>query len=181
MSVERYNRLAADFRGTAEAVPPERWSAASPCEGWTALDVVDHVVESHLMQLSFLGQQPGQVDSVQEQPIAALRTVSSAVAAQLADPDRAEQMIVGVGGETTFAESIDMFLSFDLLIHRWDLAQAAGLEAVFDPADMRWAWSVTEGFGEFLRADGVCGPALSPPQDADEQTALLAHLGRRVR
>ena len=181
MSVERYNRLAADFLGTAEAVPPERWSAASPCAGWTALDVVDHVVQSHLMQLSFLDRQPDQVAPVREQPIAALRRVSSAVAAQLADPDQAEQIIVGVGGETTFAESIDMFLSFDLLIHRWDLAQPAGLEAVLDPADIRWAWSVAEGFGEFLRAEGVCGPALSPPTGADEQAALLAHLGRRVR
>lgn len=49
----RHARLAADFRAAAAAVPPDRWGAPSPCEGWTAHDVVTHVVDAHLMQLGF--------------------------------------------------------------------------------------------------------------------------------
>lgn len=180
MILERYNRLAAGFQHTAEAVPPDRWSSVSPCEGWTARDVAGHVIEAHLMQLSFVGEQPGHVPSVEDQPLAALRSVRAAVADQLAVDERANQAIEGVGGRTTFAESVDRFLSFDLLIHRWDLAHASGQEAAFDPADVSWARDVAEGFGDFLRAEGVCGPALTPPPGADEQTTLLAYLGRRA-
>jgi hypothetical protein len=37
-----------------------------------------------------------------------------------------------------------------------------------------------EELGDTLRSEGVCGPALEPPADADEQTRLLAFLGRRA-
>lgn len=176
---ERYSRLATAFRATAEGVPVGGWEAASPCEGWNARDVVRHVVEAHVMQLGFLGVAPEAPTSVDDDPVAALAVVVEGVAAALADPDEASRLIDGVAGEMTFAESIDGFLSFDLLIHRWDLAQAAGLTAEFDPGDVVWARQVADGFGDLLRAEGVCGPAQPVPQGADEQMQLLAHLGRR--
>jgi SAM-dependent methyltransferase len=43
--VERYEGLAAQFGERVEAVPDDKWSAAAPCEGWTARDVVKHVIE----------------------------------------------------------------------------------------------------------------------------------------
>jgi hypothetical protein len=39
--------------------------------------------------------------------------------------------------------------------------------------------SAAEGFGDALRGPGVCGPASETPADADEQTRMLAFLGRR--
>ncbi|GAA3283113.1 TIGR03086 family metal-binding protein [Nesterenkonia halobia] len=176
---DRYTRLAADFRDTVDDVPSEQWQAASPCEGWTAHDVVAHVIHAHLMQLGFLDAAPEAPLPVDEDPLAALDVVVEAVAAALADPDIASRVIDGVAGPMTFAESIDGFLSFDLLIHRWDLAQAVGLTAVFDLTDVRWARGLADDLGEMLRADGVCGPARPVPAGADQQQRLLAHLGRR--
>ena len=37
-----------------------------------------------------------------------------------------------------------------------------------------------DGFGEPLYAEGICTPALDPPDGADEQTRVLAKLGRRA-
>lgn len=175
---DRYNRLASDFRTTVNSVPAGRWQAASPCEGWNAHDVVQHVVEAHLMQLGFLEAAPAAPPLVADDLLAALDVVVDAVAASLADPEVASRVIDGLAGKTAFAESIDSFLSFDLLIHRWDLAQAVGLSAVFEPEDIRWAWQVADGFAEMLRAEGVCGPAQPVSEGADEQARLLAHLGR---
>ena len=42
---DRYRRLSGDFADRVAKVSPERWGASSPCEGWTARDVVAHMVE----------------------------------------------------------------------------------------------------------------------------------------
>ena len=49
---QRYRRLSEDFTRTVHAVPRDRWNNPSPCEDWTALDVVRHVVETHGMFLA---------------------------------------------------------------------------------------------------------------------------------
>lgn len=177
---DRFTRLATDFREKADSVPAERWEAPSPCEGWTARDVVKHLVESHQMQLGFLDIQLDDVPAVDTDPVAALRIVNESVAQELATDERASRMIRGLAGEMRFDESIDTFLSFDLLIHTWDIAQATGLDPSLNLDDVQWAWKIAEGFGGMIRAEGVCGPALTPPVEADEQTKLLAYLGRQA-
>lgn len=176
----RYARLAEEFLSTVAAVPPDRWQSPSPCEGWTALDVVRHVDGAHVMQLGLAGREPGQRPSVEEDPLGALQAVKAAVHADLEDSGRATATIQGVAGETTFEQSIDTFLSFDLVIHRWDLARATGLDERIDIGDVHWATGVAESFGDFIRADGVCGPELTSPSGAGEQAKLLAFLGRQA-
>lgn len=46
-----------------------------------------------------------------------------------------------------------------------------------DPADLTHLWKVIDLVGEEAIRYGF-GPALQPPPNADEQTRLLAHLGR---
>lgn len=104
----------------------------------------------------------------------------AAVQRELSDPEHAGRMIEAVAGEMPWDVSIDTFLSFDLLIHRWDLSRAAGLPESLAPEDIRWADRVADGFGEMLHAEGVCAPPLEPPRQADDQTRLLARLGRQA-
>jgi uncharacterized protein (TIGR03083 family) len=52
---QRYSRLAAAFAEKIAAVPDERWDRPSPCPGWTAHDVVGHVVTTQGMFLGFVG------------------------------------------------------------------------------------------------------------------------------
>lgn len=58
--------------------------------------------------------------------------------------------------------------------------RATGLDERMDAADVRWVADQAEALVDALRLDRVCGPALTPPPGADEQTRLLAHLGRRA-
>jgi uncharacterized protein (TIGR03086 family) len=177
---DRYRRLAEAFTATAEAVPADRWESPSPCEGWTARDVVRHVVDTHGMFLGLVNREVGEAPSVDDDPCGAWHAARDAVQADLDDPARAGATFQGWRGPSTFAEAVDRFLGFDQVVHRWDLARAAGVDDRIDPADLRLASESVAYYGDDLRRPGVCGPALEPPPDADEQTRLLALLGRRA-
>ena len=176
---DRYERLADDFARTVSEVPEDRWSSPSPCDGWTALDVVRHVVDTQSMFLGLVGRDAGPVPLVDGNPDAAWATASAAVLADLTDPERAGAEFDGFFGRTSFEQAVDRFVSFDLVVHRWDLARAVGGDEHIDPADAR---SVIDGaavFGDALHGPGVCGPALQVGRDADVQTQMLGLLGRR--
>ncbi len=176
----QYARLGDDFAATIAAVRPDRWENPSPCEGWTARDVVRHVIETQGAFLGLVGRELGPVPSVDDDPAAAWEAARKVVRADLDDPDRAGAEFDGLWGRTRFDDAVDTFLRFDLIVHRWDLARATGLDEELSLADVRWARERTTAFGTNLRRDGVCGPELRPPDGASEQTRLLAFLGRRA-
>lgn len=177
---QRYARLAQDFAATVAAVPADRWADASPCPGWTARDVVRHVVDTQGMFLRLVGRDLGAVPDVDVDPLAAWKAAAATVQADLDDPERAGTVFDGFFGPTRFEEAVDRFLSFDLVVHRWDLARTAGLDERIAADDLRWAREQTDGLGDAMRGESTFGPALTPPPDADEQTRFLAFLGRRA-
>jgi uncharacterized protein (TIGR03086 family) len=178
---DRYDRLAADFAATTVEVPAARWAAPSPCEGWTARDVVRHMVENHAIFERFVGRDLGDLPSADDDPAAAFAAARHVVSGHLHDPEAAAAAFEGeVFGRMTFAEAIDRFVSFDLLIHRWDLAQAAGVPATLPADEVARAFETAAQFGDALRGSGVFGPEQPAPAGADDQTRLLAFLGRQV-
>lgn len=179
-TADRYRRLAARFADRIGEVPPDRWASPSPCEGWTALDVVKHVVETQGRFLSLVGRPPGDVPPVEADPRASWEAASAAVQADLDDPERAATTFESFFGESTFEDAVDRFVDFDLVVHAWDLARATGGDERIDDSDVLRVVAGTEGFGEALRSPGVCGPALEAPYGADSQTQMLALLGREV-
>lgn len=176
----RYAHLSEAFADLVKRVPQERWGAPSPCEGWTTLDLVGHVVDTQGMFLGLVGRELGDIPSAAADPAASWDAARAVVLADLTDPGRAETGFDGYFGRTTFAAAVDRFVNFDLVVHRWDLARAAGLDERIDPDDVRWARGAADSFGDSLRSSGVCGAEITPPADADEQTRLLAFLGRRA-
>jgi uncharacterized protein (TIGR03086 family) len=177
---DRYRRNAADFTAKVASVPPDRWTSPSPCEGWDARGVVEHVVQSEAMFFGFVGRDIGPLPDVADDPLAAWHAVRDQMQASLDDVELADAEFEGVSGRTTFAEAVDRFVSSDLPIHGWDLARAAGLDDTIDPAEVKRGLREFPKFGDMLRGPNVCGPAIEPPPDADEQTRLLNFLGRQV-
>lgn len=176
---ERYARLSDAFAETVAAVPDDRWSRPSPCEGWTAREVVRHVVDTQGMFLGFVGRGLGDVPSVDDDPVAAWDAARGVVLRELEDPERAKAEFDGHFGRSTFEAAVDRFLCFDLIVHRWDLARAAGLDDRIDPDDVRRADAAARAFGDAMRGPGAFGPELEAPEGADPQARLLAYLGRR--
>jgi uncharacterized protein (TIGR03086 family) len=177
---DRYRRHADAFTAKVRAVPPERWDDPSPCEGWTARDVVGHVAQSQSMFLGFIDRSVGEAPDVADDPLGAWTAARDAVQTALDDPEAATTTFEGFFGETSFEQGVDRFLSFDLVVHGWDLARATGLDEHIDPDEVRRLTEETMAFGDAARQPGVFGPALEPPPGSDEQTKLLALVGRRA-
>ena len=178
-TADRYRTLAQAFADKISAVGPGQWTSRTPCDEWTARDLVRHVVETHGMFEGLVGREIGGVPSVEEDPAAAFAAARAVIQADLDDPARAGATFDGFFGESTFALAIDRFVCFDLVVHGWDLARATGQDETIDPVEIDRVMAATEVFGDSLRTAGVCGPAVEVSSDADAQDRLLAFLGRQ--
>ena len=177
---ERYRRLSDAFADRIAAVPADRWDGPSPCEGWTALDVVRHVVETQGMFLGLVNRKLGPLPDVAEDPAGAWDAARATVQSDLEDPARATEEFQGQSGRRSFEDAIDRMINFDLVVHGWDLARATGQDERIDPGDVQRVFTGARSLGPGLRGQGVCGAELEAPADADEQTRMLAFLGRRA-
>lgn len=176
-TADRYRRLAAAFADVIEAVPRDAWDRQSPCPDWTARAVVDHVVGTQGMFLGLVGREltPGPQDAA-----GAWASASAQTQAGLDDPERAAEEFDGFFGRSTYADAVDRFLCTDLVVHAWDLATATGQEHVMAPEDIERLRAAVAAFGEGARAPGAFGPELEAPEGCDEQTRVLALVGRRA-
>jgi uncharacterized protein (TIGR03086 family) len=177
---ERYQRLSDAFAAKIAAVGDDQWSSPTPCAEWTIRDLVGHVVSTQGMFLGFVGQELGDVPSIDDDPLGAWNATRTAVQANLDDPARATVEFDGFFGRQSFEGAVDRFLSIDLVVHGWDLARAAGLDERMEPEDVERVRRVAEGFGESARSPQVFGPPLDAPEGANDQERLLAFLGRQV-
>lgn len=176
---DRYRRLCAAFAERIRHVPPGSWANPSPCEQWTALALVGHVVEAQERFEQLVGRalEPG--PAVNQDALGAFTNATDQVQAHLDDPVTAAAEYDGAFGRSTFEDAVDGFLCFDLVVHGWDLARATGLDERLDPADVAWVRETTAGYGDALRQPGVCGAEVALGDNSSDQDKLLAFLGRR--
>lgn len=156
------------------------WSQPSPCEGWAARDVVRHLVET---QRDFLARHDldlGSAPDVDADPAAAWAEHSRRVLDVLADPAVPATAFDGHFGPTTIGDTLSQFYVWDMIVHRWDVATAAGLDAGFTDAELDAIDAGADSFGEALHMDGICKPAVEVTETADRTTVVLARLGRRA-
>ncbi len=175
----RYASAATRFSALIESVPEEAWHSPSPCEGWTASDVLDHVVST---ELDFLAQRdlPRPDVSGLARPAAWL-VVRDAMQAVLDDPTVASSAYDGYFGPTTVEGTIDTFYTDDLIVHRWDLATAVGAteHAVLDRGEIASVRTNSASFPtEVMRSPGLFGPEIESSDGADDTTRLMNFLGR---
>ena len=178
---ERYTRIASQFTERVRQVPPESWNHDSPCSGWTARDVVGHLTEWIPAFFGTQGVAFGAVPSVDDDPVAAWISVDAALSTALGDPNQAARIIESPFGPQSLAEAIDMIVVGDVFIHTWDLARATGLDESLDADQVqRMLDSMGAIPDEVLRSGGMFGPRVDVADDADDQTKLLAFVGRRA-
>ncbi len=176
---ERYRRLAAQFTERVRQVPPDAWDNPAPCEGWVARDVVRHLVEWVPGFLSAYGIDVPTGPSVDDDPVGAWETFDAGLRAVLDDPDVSSREIDAPMGRMTVAQAIDMIVTGDVFFHTWDLARATGLDETLDPDEVHGSLEAMLPYEDAMRSSGHYGPRVEVPDDADEQTKLLAFIGRR--
>ena len=177
---DRYRRLSTAFAETIASVPAEGWDRRTPCEDWSARDLVGHVVQSQGTFLGFVGEELPEGPSVDDDPSGAWAHASSAVQRRLDDPEGAAATFQGFSGESTFEAATDRFLCADLVVHRWDLARSQGQDVTLDTADMDRIQDGLAPIADMMRGPGAFGPEVQVPPDADRQTRFLGFLGRQV-
>jgi len=178
---ELYRRRADEFEATIFGTLPNRWVDPSPCENWTARDIVAHVVQMHEIEL---GQRPGGEGPTSPagpdfDPARAFRASRVDAERVLDDPATAPEVV----------QRINDVLGTDLPQHRWDLAKATGQDAAMNPDDVHFLWTLlspqTPKWWAFMRTPGnfgpgieVYGPEFPISDDAPLQDRLLGLLGR---
>lgn len=186
---DRYRRHADDFQRKIESVRPEQWSNQSPCEAWTARDVVDHIVSMHGYMLRPVNRELSAAPTVADDPLAAFKAARADVEAVLDDPKLAAMQCDTPNGRMTVERQIDEVVSDDLVLHGWDLARATGQDETMDPEDVERLWRITTDIpadlmqkyrtpGAFGPGVEVFGPEVKVPEDAPLQDRLLGLIGR---
>ncbi|MEV6235863.1 TIGR03086 family metal-binding protein [Lentzea sp. NPDC051838] len=181
MIADRYRARAEAFEAKVAAVRADQWTNASPCAKWTALEVVDHVIEMHGVML---GVQIPRTDD----PLTDFREARRQVQEAL-DSDRATSEVATPMGPMMLEDHVDQVVSDDLVLHGWDLARATGQDETIPAPDVERLWasarSVPADLMERFRTPGafgpdieVYGPEVVVGEDAPLQDRLLGYVGR---
>ena len=174
---EIFDALAAGMAAVIATLTPQQWEAASPCEGWTARDVLAHLIDT---QRDFLARHgvvlPDRPDLAD--PVAAWNAHTAAVRAVLADPQLPARAFEGPFGPTTIGDVLLQFYGFDLIAHRWDLAAVTDRPYRFTAEELDSLERSIAVFGAAIHSEGVCRPGIDAGADADRQSRVLATLGR---
>ena len=125
----RHAAVAGGF-GRLVAQTPD-WSAPAPVDGWTARDVVEHLVEWFPGFLAGGGVELPAGPSVADDPIAAWQHHADAVQA-LVEQRGEESFTHPRAGTHRLADAVDQFYTADVFMHSWDLARAGGQDAGLD-------------------------------------------------
>ena len=161
-------------------MPDAAWDNPAPCDGWAARDVVRHLVEwiPGFFQSNADLKFPA-APSVDDDPAAAWQAVNNTLQTALDDPDLASREFEMRMGTYRVDDAIAMFCMGDILVHTWDLSRAAGLDESLDATEVHRMFEGIESMDEAMRNSGHYGARVVVPDDADEQTKLIAFTGRR--
>jgi uncharacterized protein (TIGR03086 family) len=175
---ERHRQVAGRFtdrvRGTRS------WDAPSPVGGWTARDVVAHLIEWFPGFLSSgAGIELPRGPSVDANPVSAWQVHCDGVQAVLDDPETPHRELTNPHvGSMPLETAIDQIYTPDVFMHTWDLARATGQDDRLDPDFCAQLLDGMEQMEEVLRSSGQFGARVGVPDDADAQTKLLGFIGR---
>ncbi|MCY1136552.1 TIGR03086 family metal-binding protein [Actinoplanes sp. Pm04-4] len=177
-AADRHRAIAGTFTDRVRAA--KAWDAPAPVDGWTARDVVRHLVEWFPGFLAGgsgidLPRGPG----VDDDPVAAWQAQADGVQAVLDDPATAGRTFSNPHtGDLPLDRAIDQFYTTDVFMHTWDLARATGQDDRLDADYSALLITGMEPMEELIRNSGQYGPRVPVPAGADAQTRLLGFIGR---
>lgn len=177
---QAYDTADRRLREVLDGVPAPRWAAPSPCEGWSAADVVAHLVDAQRDFLVPHGVDLGERPDTGVDLATAWREHADLVSGALSHEALPAAAFDGFFGPTTVGATVERFYVWDMLVHRWDLATALGVDADLTEDELDRVERGADGFGEALHMEGICRPALQASPGASRQARVLARLGRRA-
>ena len=165
-----------------QRTPTEAWDKQSPCDAWTAREVLGHFMWG-------------------------AQRLTAAASGDATPPEKAEAEVAGTDPKSNWAITrdallaaldhqgaldrhfdgpfgpgrIDDFLGIhttDGLLHAWDIAKTAGIDSHI-PEDLAAACAAgLASFGDGIRRPGLFDAAVAVPESADPVTKFVAIAGR---
>lgn len=161
------------------------WTRATPCDGWTVRDLVNHVVGEELWLPPLLDG--ATIESVGSRFDGDLLGAAPAAAAADAAA-RAREAAAGVdldvvvhlsSGDHPAASYLEQ-LCADHVIHGWDLSAALGIDYPFEEDLVAWCTLWFEPFEDSYRASGAVAARRIDPLPESGLPRLLAMSGRDI-
>ncbi len=182
--IDSYRNATAGFEQRLALVKNGQWSDDTPCAEWDVQALVSHVLDEQLWLPALLGGET--IAEVGDRfagdqlgddaPAAWRRAVADAWAAVSAES--ALDRTVGLSYGEVPAEEYLRQVTADTVLHTWDLARAIEVDEALDPEAVSEVFAYLSPQVEAWRSAGAFGPAVQVADDADEQTRLLALIGR---
>jgi uncharacterized protein (TIGR03086 family) len=178
-----HRRAAGGFDARVLAVRDDQWTLPTPCTDWNVRDLVHHLVHENrwtapLMNGATLEEVGDRFegDLLGEDPKSAWRqSMDEAVNSVRSVPlNRTVHLSYGEVPARHYAFE----LATDHLIHAWDLARAIGADESLDQDLVELVYRKMKPKEDALKASGLFGKRVEPPEGADLQTRLLAVYGR---
>lgn len=185
-SLRVYTKAVSAFDHVVRMVPSTAWSNPSPCEGWSARDVLGHViaVQGYIESLArgvapTLNPYGTPGDLVGDDPWRAWSAARESVLDALGAPGVLDHVVQTFRAE----ETIDSALAWnvvDTLAHTWDLARATGVDEHLDDDLIVHATAQAGPKIEGMRQPPFFSSELVVTNDPSPTIQFLAMLGRRV-
>jgi uncharacterized protein (TIGR03086 family) len=175
-TIEKYLRVAAGFSSRITECPDDCWSNPSPCDEWTAADIVEHVIGVHRGQLAQIG---ADVSLNSDDPITSRwQTTCDRFVNAMNDPELAGMPVSGPLGTVAFKQMAGSIVLHDLLVHTWDFAVATHQSTDLDNEAVSVALEKMQPMSDFIRGPAMFGPVVVPPVSASLQDQFLCFVGR---
>jgi uncharacterized protein (TIGR03086 family) len=177
-SADRHRAVAARFGSVARGTTD--WTVPSPVSGWTAGDVVRHLLEWFPAFLAAGGIEIDDVTPSGPDGLADAWEARAAAIQVLLDDEvsSASSFTHPFAGTHELGTAIDRFYTADVFMHTWDLARATGSDDRLDPAWCVQMLDGMRGIEELLRSSSQYGPAIEADESAGPEDRLMAFIGR---
>ena len=182
------------FTERVHAIGEDQWQHDTPDDEWTVADLVGHLIDENLWAAPLmhgldLDAAAAVVDGTRSLPVdggvganlaQAWDEAATSSADAFAGADALERTVTLSRGPTP-ARRYLAEMTFDLVVHAWDLGQAIGYAEPL-PADVvEPVYEQVKELGDELSSSGLFNPPVDVPEDASALDKLIAITGRDPR
>lgn len=180
-NLRNFTRAVYVFDAVVRRMPDDAWDNASPCDGWTAMDVLKHQcgVLDALAHIAATGEMaaPAAIEEEVSDPVARWGQTRDAVLEGLDTQGALQREDKWWFGPMT-VDALIQVVMWDPLTHAWDLAQSAGIDAHLPPELAEVSHAVISGMHETAIKWGLVGDAVPVADDAGIVDRYLGLVGR---
>jgi uncharacterized protein (TIGR03086 family) len=187
-ALEMFVKAQDNFGALVTNINDRQWAQPTACSEWDVRTLVNHLVFEQVWARPMLeGKTIEEVgdrfdgDLLGDDPVGAWRRASEESREAFLSDGALEGTINSSMGPSPARQYLGE-MTFDLVMHRWDLGQGLGIEQRFSDDELALIEQGKEGMASMADQLVAAGIFAQPPglaDDADRQSALLAAFGRK--